>query len=67
MEASYNKIDVLLRNNDVSNQSVNVLSYNNCTLILSGDYIIIEETLIDDSIVAKIYNLKEVVSYRKIK
>lgn len=63
----YSKIDILLRDNDVNSLSVNVLSFTNCKIILSSEYIIIEHRLIDKSEIGEVYNLKDIVSYRKIK
>ena len=63
----YSKIDILLRDNDVNSLSVKVLSFTNCKIILSSEYIIIEHRLIDNTEIGEVYNLKNIVSYKKTK
>jgi hypothetical protein len=63
----YSKVDILIRDNDVNSLSIKVLSFTNCKIILSSDYLIIEHTLIDKSMIGEIYHLKNIVSYKKTK
>lgn len=63
----FNKVELLLSNND--SLSVIKEEFNNCGLMITGDYIIIttdETTEINHSLIntGNIFNLKNVLSYR---
>lgn len=65
----FSKVELLLRNNTTTSlESVNKVEFLDCALMITGDYIIviIDERDLDKSLTTtgKIFNMKDVVSYK---
>lgn len=63
-ESKFHKVDLLVKVENTKNQSINKLSYSDCGVIISGDFLIISTKETENATTNRIFPLKTIDSYR---
>ena len=63
-ESNFDKVELLVKSENAKNQSINKLSYSDCGVIISGDFLIISTKEIENAITNRIFPLRTIDSYR---